>query len=792
MSFESAREEIAKEREFRDNKPIVAPGMEGDSMSFGSGSAGFGSGFGGSRANFGSSNGFGSSFGGNSGFSSGSYGMPSPLGSPMQQPHNQSAADRASEAIQEGSLKAGQAVLKGIGPAMKVYDSKAKYLKAIKRAISGGAMAAFAIVWGLLGLILPGHFNYALGIFFAGGAMALTGVSGMLLHRQKAMEQEAAELVAVRGSEVMSSNWGSTVEESDDDYTLSDEGSEDEDFDEGWDDEFDDDEFDDEFNDEPEEVVDEPVDMGIVEGKIDSLSKGIMTRGACYEIFSSMIPNITPGFDKKTVYEEGDDEYDDWAVRVRDAATLVGLDTDMVEVIGVSETPALYLVKVSRQSGKSSAEAKLVEEVLRAYQYDDSGVLVNPNASSTYVTVSSSLIITIYKGDAFMVSIKDAYGREENWVKNSDIKAPVILGIDKSNRVLKFDFMKLDSILISGIPRAGKSWLATAILNQVCAYVPPSKLQFSIGDVKGGMSAYTTFKVPHIIDFQGTPDGVYNMVNHVVNVEGQTRKKLLAEYSVTKIQDLPPDVELPYHYVLLDEMTSLFEALEAEDKDKAKELRGLLNRLVTELPATGIRPFFIPHRVIDKIIPKTSSSMIAARIQVGGTDANIEETIGERKFNKKLVIVGDAAVRISLVNNATPTYCHGVVLSKSDADNTKISDGIASMWRKIEPQQQGWFDNHSLTGNAKGETALNEVMRAMGKPVSEVERAPETAWAHDMEAEESMGIPSAVASQSHWVKKVESGAEVNEAKVSAPAPTLDNLEEQMKDFSDWDSDWNQE
>ena len=81
-----------------------------------------------------------------------------------------------------------------------------------------------------------------------------------------------------------------------------------------------------------------------------------------------------------------------------------------------------------------------------------------------------------------MVSLLDTYRTEEveKFVKDEKNYIPVVFGIDTKGKVIMKDLKDMESMLIVGEPRSGKSWFAQAILYQMCAYMSPKDLHLYV------------------------------------------------------------------------------------------------------------------------------------------------------------------------------------------------------------------------------------------------------------------------------------------------------------------------
>lgn len=89
-----------------------------------------------------------------------------------------------------------------------------------------------------------------------------------------------------------------------------------------------------------------------------------------------------------------------------------------------------------------------------------------------------------------MVTIKDTYRYTKDFVLDTKNEMPIILGIDAEGKAITKDFKTINSILVTGMPRSGKSWFVQSRLTQMMFYMKPSELNFYICDPKDDISDF--------------------------------------------------------------------------------------------------------------------------------------------------------------------------------------------------------------------------------------------------------------------------------------------------------------
>lgn len=515
-------------------------------------------------------------------------------------------------------------------------------------------------------------------------------------------------------------DWGS-FEPSDSDESWDDDGVDDYDSD--------DDGFDDDFGEDLEVKGEDGMDADTALSTLQDIPAGMYTRQYLFDAFNKVLPTLRPDFAQMKEYDEADNSFLRWDEMLREAAQAAGCKEDFLpELQKLQEN--LFVIKVTCDRPTGFKPEAVANELASMYAYKDGER--NEAVYATYDTVGMQCIITIYTGGSALVSLKDMYSQVKSEVLKGDkYYMPVILGIDQNGKVIWCDFKKIESCIVAGMPRSGKSWLVQAILTQLCAFVPPSELNFYIFDPKAGTSDFKAFCLPHVKKFasrykneQGTivnPEGIgiLETLEKIVRIEAPRRKKLLGDAGVVNIWDYRkkyPDVELPLLYIIIDEAVTLAEDMEKEEK---AAYQSYVTQLITQFPNLGIRAFLIPHVVKDQIIKKTATDSVKCRISVKGSPDHIEASTGTkpRDFKYKLCNVGDMAVNMPDISPKT-MFVHGVAITDDNEKNNQIFDYLRRMWIKLDPS----CADTEVSKNAEIEIANQKALDSLedDSPIDEV------------------------------------------------------------------------
>ena len=472
-----------------------------------------------------------------------------------------------------------------------------------------------------------------------------------------------------------------------DDYSDDDEYVDDEDLD------------DDDFEEADTVEASDGVSADVALDTMPDIPKGMYTRTFLYEMFTKTLPQIKPDFNKVTEYTDEDDIFILWDSWVQEAGQVCGCKQDNLPMLlSLKVTLFAFILECDRPSGfKPDAVGEELCNIYADRAVDEGVETKHPDRSAVSATVENSGMrckITIKNGKTALIGLRDML--ETDYVKefflDTNNYMPIVIGVDQLGHVIYADFKKVESVLITGMPRSGKSWFVQVVLTQMCGFLGPDDLNLYICDPKGDISDFKSFTLPHVKKFATTDGAILSTLRYLINTEAPRRKKLIGDAGNVNIWDYKeryPDVKMPLIYVVIDEVVTLAERM---DKETKADFQGMLTVLVSQLPALGIRIFMIPHVIKNDIISKTTTDLIQCRISVMGTPDHIESSTGTkpREFKTKLASVGDMAVRMPIIEAST-FFSHGPALTESNSKNNAFFDYLRRMWNKLdgvsEPEQ---------------------------------------------------------------------------------------------------------
>ena len=292
-------------------------------------------------------------------------------------------------------------------------------------------------------------------------------------------------------------------------------------------------------------------------------------------------------------------------------------------------------------------------------------------------------VVTISKGESgIIVTVGDILQKSDNYdyFDNEKHKLPVIIGMDDLGNVILDDAKDLHTCMIMGKPRSGKSWYVFNLLLTLMAFNSPEEIQFVIIDPKEQNLFNKLSYMPHVIGLHNDKK-VLEIIDDIIEVEGERRKKLLKDNDCEDIWDLrKKGIQLPILYLVIDEVITVMHNLSEQDKEKEKAFNQKLKVLISELPYVGIRLMFIPHRATG-LVDKTNRAMLQFVAAVRNDRAEIEEGLGIQKWYRSLTQPGDMAVKLQ--TRAGAFYARGPAIATQNKETEDVMVSLAKAFYKM-------------------------------------------------------------------------------------------------------------
>lgn len=589
---------------------------------------------------------------------------------------------------------------------LKVYGLMYKY---------GMFLSAGGLITLLLGLFVPtignSGFILSLGMITWG-----IGTSGLVLFKQKTIDwineggQVGDTLSNLRPADF---EWDNPVGESDssdfyheeqpsDDFFS--EGNDDFGFSEddsdlgGWDfveEDSDDDGFIDlssQFEEDDVLVADEPVDIDEAIASLSEAGVHAQSRAYLYEQFFKVLRSVTPNYSELTELEEYDDNFQRYLNLLMNSAAREGFTEEDFQIQHIYENSFMYKLVINA-SPKFKAD-KVATSIENQEKYNQMGIEVKPNLFVTSKVIGNNVHIDIIKDSSPILTVKDMWSENKDFILDPDNVMPVVLGSDELGQSIVMDFAKINSIALSGKPGKGKTWLAQSIITQLAFFSSPNEVQFIFADPKGQQGDFANINFPHVIEKVKTEEETMEVLRRIVREEVPKREALLGQYGLTDIKDMHkmyPDVTMPYLYILVEEMMSLGDHLKQMDKEAYKEYRAILSDIVNKCRYLGIRLFGLSQRMTDNAIPKDIKVGIDLKMTAGADASEIEQVMEVKPKDFPYNIagkVGKYAVMSPEYRGGNASFMVGAVMGTSNPDNAQTYRFVKALWEKIEPRKE--------------------------------------------------------------------------------------------------------
>ena len=397
--------------------------------------------------------------------------------------------------------------------------------------------------------------------------------------------------------------------------------------------------------------------------------------------YKKVLPLYSPNYDEEKPIPEGSEEFlfiDTCCTKAINNISSRKLEDDENTYLVEAAQSKLYInAKMKRVKGLNRTDqiAQEIEPYFMASKSDEISVTVDIWGDFYDIKIFGQENFSVGMGDFLATDVVYDY------FSDSQNVLPVVLGIDDETQPVLRDLKDLESLLIAGMARSGKSWVGLNIMTQLAMFNSPEDVQFIILDPKNKTSDFRFFSIPHHIAFCGNIKEFNSILYDIVETEAKRRTDIIGKHGETSIWGLRsshPDIQLPIIYVYIDEVVTVAESMDKEEKEKFNKY---LRVLVTKLPNLGIRTILVPHVAKHQFLDKTIKSVIPFRASVRGNADHIKSTLDltSNKFSFELKKVGDMAMTIGSEN---PRYIKSGVITNNNEDNRKIFDYIGRLWKK--------------------------------------------------------------------------------------------------------------
>lgn len=224
-------------------------------------------------------------------------------------------------------------------------------------------------------------------------------------------------------------------------------------------------------------------------------------------------------------------------------------------------------------------------------------------------------------------------------------EVPVTLGVGKDNRLVVRNFSTVNTTLITGGLRAGKTSMLLYILKQITDVYTPKEVEVYLYDMQGENSILSKVGLEQVRGFYSTEADLLTKLEELTTDEVEKRTTLFLEgghKNIIEYNKDNPQNSLPYIYVVIDEMQLLVDSL---DKESNTKLKDALKDIVTKYSNYGLRLIASSFRADNRILDKAVVDAIPCRIAMKGEVADVYATLGDLTHSTSITRTGDMIVR---------------------------------------------------------------------------------------------------------------------------------------------------
>lgn len=436
--------------------------------------------------------------------------------------------------------------------------------------------------------------------------------------------------------------------------------------------------------------IEKPISLEEALSEIEDANQFSQSRQFLLEKFSKILDSCTPDFSTMREIPEGSEMFLHFNSALIGAATSLGFTEDDYELLSIQENAFIY--KIIVRAGVKFKPERVTKSIESGERYNVStGALVNPNMFATCTIINDVVHIDINKNDTPKFTVKDIWMNNRDTILDSRNEMPVVVGSSPIGEPYIVDMSKVHSISLSGKAGMGKTWMAESIIAQLAMFSGPNDVQFIISDIKGSNGDFYNMNLPHIIEKVYTTEDTVDMLKRLFEEEVPRRSAILESKGYTDISDFRrdfPDIDLPYLYVVIEEMMILGQYMKSASPEVAKKYENNISEIINRFRNLGIRLFSLSQRMTNEAIPRKAKVGVSMKMTVGADQSEVSQAldIKDKEFPYNIASQqGRYAVISPEINKSLPTLFIASILNETNSQNTTTYRFISSLWNKIDP-----------------------------------------------------------------------------------------------------------
>jgi DNA segregation ATPase FtsK/SpoIIIE, S-DNA-T family len=300
-----------------------------------------------------------------------------------------------------------------------------------------------------------------------------------------------------------------------------------------------------------------------------------------------------------------------------------------------------------------------------------------------------NIVIYVPNRERKVIDFKDAL----YWMFSSDtvsqLRLPILLGVDSVGHKKAIDLSEQPHILIAGQTGSGKSVFQSAIIASLCCLKTPDELELILVDTKK-LDLPLFEKLPHVLQVCTERKEFVEMVESLLK-QTRLRLEMLSQEKCRNIGELnarrEPDARWPYKILIIDELADLLDqdkmwrTENPKDAAETPTVPAYLKSLAQIARAAGVHIITGTQRSSVKVVSNDIKANLPCRIALKLPSRDDSKTILGGSGAETLLGRGDMLVQHE--GSEVLHRYHGPFVKQEDiVEIVKNSEHIRNMFRK--------------------------------------------------------------------------------------------------------------
>lgn len=253
------------------------------------------------------------------------------------------------------------------------------------------------------------------------------------------------------------------------------------------------------------------------------------------------------------------------------------------------------------------------------------------NLPDTFITKIQKNMMPNEKGTAFFDRFPVTLPKRS---KGKRKPIEIAFAVDEEDQPVRASFEnEMFAAYMMGAARSGKSTLLHTIISGLVMNYHPDELELWLLDFKMlEFSRYMTHTPPHVkyVLLEKSEEVVFDIIDCLQEIL-EERKRIFSQNQWKKLEDVPPEVDMPAIFIIIDEFAQMSQILRMTKGDGYKADYTLkLENLLREGAAFGFKFIFASQTYSDGVegLTEPARKQIQQRFALYNTPQEIKETLG--------------------------------------------------------------------------------------------------------------------------------------------------------------------